>query len=50
MHLAFAWSPCRRAAQCGTGTEVPLQFDDQQYLDLLNERIRDEGTFPVRER
>ncbi|WNB87234.1 Gfo/Idh/MocA family oxidoreductase [Cellulomonas sp. ATA003] len=31
-----------------TGQEVPLQFDDQQYLDLLNARIRDEGTFPVR--
>jgi predicted dehydrogenase len=32
-----------------TGQEVPLQFDDQQYLDLLNERIREEGTFAVRE-
>ncbi len=31
-----------------TGGEVPLRFDDGQYLDLLNERIREEGTFPVR--
>jgi predicted dehydrogenase len=32
------------------GQEVPLEFDDEQYLDLLNERIREEGTFPERER
>jgi predicted dehydrogenase len=32
-----------------TGEEVPLEFDDQRYLDLLNERIREEGTFAVRE-
>ena len=32
------------------GEEVPLDFDDREYLDLLNERIRDEGKFPVRER
>ena len=31
-----------------TGGEVPLDFDESQYLDLLNERIRTEGTFPVR--
>jgi predicted dehydrogenase len=31
-----------------TGGEVPLAFDEDQYLEALNERIRDEGTFPVR--
>lgn len=28
------------------GLEVPLDFDEEQYLDLLNERIREEGAFP----
>jgi len=31
------------------GQEVPIEFDDQQYLDLLNERIREEGAFAARE-
>ncbi|HEY3436270.1 MAG TPA: Gfo/Idh/MocA family oxidoreductase [Actinotalea sp.] len=31
-----------------TGTEVPLDFDEDEYLRLLNDRIRDEGTFPER--
>lgn len=31
-----------------TGTEVPLDFDEDQFLDLLNARIRDEGKFPER--
>ncbi|WP_182111236.1 MULTISPECIES: Gfo/Idh/MocA family protein [unclassified Actinotalea] len=30
------------------GEEVRLDFDDQQYLKLLDERIREEGTYPVR--
>lgn len=30
------------------GREVTLDFDEQEYLDLLNERIRAEGTFPTR--
>ncbi|GEA87988.1 substrate-binding domain-containing protein [Cellulomonas cellasea] len=29
--------------------EVALDLDERQYLDLLNERIREEGLFPVRE-
>lgn len=29
--------------------EVGLDFDEQQYLDLLDERIRAEGKFPVRQ-
>ncbi|MGW6130314.1 Gfo/Idh/MocA family protein [Cellulomonas sp. NPDC055163] len=29
--------------------EVPLDFDEEQYLGLLNDRIRDEGLFPVRD-
>jgi predicted dehydrogenase len=32
-----------------TGREVPIQFDDDEFLDLLNERIADEGLYPVRE-
>jgi Oxidoreductase family, C-terminal alpha/beta domain len=28
------------------GQEVPLDFDEDEYLDLLNERIRQEGRFP----
>lgn len=32
-----------------TGTEVPLDFDEDEYLTLLNARIRDEGKFPERE-
>ena len=32
-----------------TGREVSIaDFDDDGYLDALNERIRDEGAFPVR--
>jgi predicted dehydrogenase len=31
-----------------TGTEVPLDFDEDTYLAELNQRIRDEGTFPER--
>ncbi len=31
------------------GHEVPLDFDEAEYLELLNARIRDEGAFPVRE-
>lgn len=27
------------------GKEVPLDFDEDEYLDLLNQRIRDEGKF-----
>ena len=30
------------------GREVPLDFDGDEYLALLNERIRDEGVFPER--
>lgn len=30
------------------GQEVPLDFDEDTYLRLLNERIRDEGTFAER--
>ena len=32
-----------------TGKEVPLDFDDDEYLALLNDRIRGEGMFPERE-
>ena len=31
-----------------TGTEVPLHFDEDEYLHLLNDRIREEGTFAER--
>jgi predicted dehydrogenase len=31
------------------GREVPLQFDEHEYLRLLNERIRAEGTFAERD-
>jgi predicted dehydrogenase len=31
-----------------TGREVPLHFDDEEYLAELNKRIRDEGKFPER--
>ncbi|MEZ0491438.1 Gfo/Idh/MocA family protein [Kineococcus sp. TBRC 1896] len=31
-----------------TGREVGLDFDDEQYLALLNERIADEALFPQR--
>ena len=30
------------------GEEVPLAFDADEYLTLLNDRIREEGTFPER--
>ena len=30
------------------GEEVPLEFDGDEYLALLNDRIREEGTFPER--
>ena len=30
--------------------EVPLDFDENEYLDQLNERIRIEGKFPIRDR
>jgi predicted dehydrogenase len=30
------------------GTEVPLDFDENRYLELLNDRIRAEGLFPER--
>ena len=30
------------------GREVPLDFDGDEYLALLNERIRDEAVFPER--
>ncbi|HLS73708.1 MAG TPA: Gfo/Idh/MocA family oxidoreductase [Actinomycetaceae bacterium] len=30
------------------GREVPLDFDESEYLALLNERIREEGKFPER--
>lgn len=30
------------------GEEVPLDFDDEEYLRRLNERIREEGKFPER--
>ena len=31
-----------------TGTEVPLDFDEDEYLAELNKRIADEGKFPER--
>jgi predicted dehydrogenase len=31
-----------------TGGEVPLDFDEDEYLTQLNQRIREEGTFPER--
>lgn len=31
-----------------TGQEVPLDFDESEYLTELNERIAQEGAFPVR--
>ncbi len=31
-----------------TGREVPLDFDEAEYLTALNERIADEGKFPAR--
>ena len=32
-----------------TGGEVPLDFDEDEYLALLNDRIREEGLFPERQ-
>jgi hypothetical protein len=32
-----------------TGREVPLDFDESEYLDELNARIRAEGKFDERE-
>jgi predicted dehydrogenase len=32
-----------------TGSEVPIDFDEDEYLALLNDRIRAEGKFPERE-
>lgn len=32
-----------------TGTEVPIDFDEEQYLAELNKRITDEGKYPVRD-
>jgi predicted dehydrogenase len=29
-----------------TGREVPIDFDEDEYLTLLNDRIREEGKFP----
>ena len=31
-----------------TGREVPIDFDEEEYLEELNKRIRDEGLFPER--
>jgi predicted dehydrogenase len=31
-----------------TGKEVPLDFDEDEYLAELNARIAEEGKFPVR--
>lgn len=31
-----------------TGREVPIDFDEEEYLEELNKRIRDEGQFPER--
>jgi hypothetical protein len=31
-----------------TGREVPLDFDEGEYLAELNKRIREEGKFPAR--
>jgi predicted dehydrogenase len=33
-----------------TGREVALDFDEDEFLEALNERIRAEGAFPERER
>jgi predicted dehydrogenase len=33
-----------------TGREVPIDFDEDEFLDALNERIRAEGAFPERHR
>lgn len=30
------------------GAEVPLDFDEDEYLELLNKRIREEGKYPER--
>lgn len=32
-----------------TGAEVPLDFDEDEYLRLLDDRIRAEGRFPTRQ-
>ena len=32
-----------------TGREVPIDFDDDEFLQLLNERIADEGIYPQRQ-
>ena len=32
-----------------TGREVPIDFDEDEYLALLNQRIREEGKFPERD-
>jgi predicted dehydrogenase len=32
-----------------TGREVPIDFDEDEYLTLLNDHIREEGKFPERE-
>jgi len=32
-----------------TGREVPIDFDEDEYLTLLNDHIREEGKFPQRE-
>jgi hypothetical protein len=31
-----------------TGREIPLDFDEDEYLIELNKRIREEGTFQER--
>jgi hypothetical protein len=31
-----------------TGKEVPLDFDEDEYLAELNKRIEAEGTYPTR--
>jgi predicted dehydrogenase len=33
-----------------TGREVPIDFDEDEFLEALNERIRAEGAFPERHR
>ncbi|MDR2254502.1 MAG: Gfo/Idh/MocA family oxidoreductase [Arthrobacter sp.] len=35
-------------ASAWTGREVPIDFDPNEYLSLLNEHIREEGTFAER--
>lgn len=32
-----------------TNREVPIDFDEDEYLTMLNDRIREEGKFPERE-